>query len=97
MIQSWADQATRDIFDGRNSKAARRIPSAIWSVARRRLVALNAAVTLESLAAIPGHRFEWLRGQSAGRCSLRVNDQYRVTFLWREGHAHDVRCEDYHS
>ena len=96
MIQSWADQTTRDIFDGRTSKAARRIPSAIWPVVQRRLAYLDAAVSTVALAALPGARFELLRGDQAGRCSLRVNQQYRVTFVWREGHAHDVRCEDYH-
>jgi toxin HigB-1 len=96
VIQSWANETTRDIFNGRNSKAARRIPSALWPVARRRLDAINAARTLETLAAIPGHRFEWLHGDLAGRCSLRVNQQYRVTLVWRDGHAHEVRIEDYH-
>jgi len=96
VIQSFADAATRDIYDAVNSKAARRIPKAIWSVVRRKLDAVNAAESTEDLAFVPGNRFEPLKGDQQGRFSIRVNEQYRITFRFENGHAHNVRCEDYH-
>ena len=97
MIQSFADVATKDIYDGVDSKAARRIPKEIWPIVRRKLDALNAATSLGDLQNIPGNRFEALKGDLKGRYSIRVNQQYRITFRFESGHAHDVRCEDYHS
>lgn len=96
MIQSFADAATRDVFDGTNSPAARRIPKAIWPVVRRKLDLVNRATSVQDLAAAPGNRFEVLKGDQRGRVSIRVNDQYRITFRFIDGQAHDVRCEDYH-
>jgi proteic killer suppression protein len=97
VIQSFADDATRDIFDGKDTKAARRIPKAIWSVVRRKLDAIRAAANLRDLQLVPGNRFEAMKGDQHGRYSIRVNDQYRITFRFADGDAHDVRCEDYHS
>lgn len=57
---------------------------------------VNAAHTLADLAAPPGNRLEALRGDRAGRYCIRVNDQYRVTFGFEEGNAHEVTCQDYH-
>lgn len=96
MIQSFANATTRDLFDATNSKAARRIPKAIWPVARRKLDIVNHATSVQDLALIPGNRFETLKGDQRGRYSVRVNEQYRITFRFDHGHAHDVRCEDYH-
>ena len=64
---------------------------------RRKLVYLQAATTLNDLRIPPGNRLEALRGSLAGRYSIRVNDQYRVTFRFDAGHAWEVSCEDYHS
>ena len=91
-----ADATTCDLFDGTDSKAARRIPKAIWSVVRRKLDIVNHATSVQDLARIPGNRFEALKGDQRGRYSLRVNEQYRLTFRFADGQAHDVRCEDYH-
>ena len=96
MIQSFADDTTTDLFHGRDTKAARRIPKALWPVVRRKLDALNRAASTQEVAAIPGNRFEALKGDRRGWFSIRVNDQYRITFRFDQN-AHDVRCEDYHS
>ena len=97
MIQSFADATTKDIYDLVDSKAARRIPNVLWSVVRRKLDGLEAATSTGDLAHVPGNRFEALKGDLRGRYSIRVNQQYRITFGFESGHAHDVRCEDYHS
>ena len=60
------------------------------SVARRKLLMLNAASSLHDLSGIPGNRLEPLKGARAGQHSIRINDQYRVCFVWRESDAHDV-------
>jgi toxin HigB-1 len=96
VIQSFADVATKDVFDGTDSKAARRFPKAIWAVVRRKLEYLNVAQTLRDLAQVPGNRLEALKGDQHGRYSIRVNDQYRITFHFETNGASDVRCEDYH-
>ena len=96
MIQTFADAATADIFHGTNSKAARTIPSAVWPVVRRKLDMLQAAVTVHDLRVPPNNRLEVLKGDRAGVFSIRVNQQYRITFRFQSGHAFDVCCEGYH-
>ena len=96
MIQSFAEETAADLFRDRNTRAARRIPRDIWQVAQRKLKMLDVAARLEDLTVPAGNRLEPLRGKQAGRYSLRVNDQYRVTFRWELGHAYEVRVEDYH-
>lgn len=96
MIQSFADQTCADLFRDRSTRAARRIPRAIRRVVQRKLKALDVAARLEDLTVPSGNGLERLKGDQAGRCSLRVNDQYRVTFRWEQGHAYEVRVEDYH-
>ena len=68
----------------------------IETVARRRLEQLNAAATLGFLRAPPGNRLEALRGDRTGQHSIRINDQWRICFLWKEDGAHDVEIVDYH-
>ena len=96
MIQSFGDVTTEDLFHGRDSRHARRLPRSLWPVIQRKLDMLHAAHVLGDLRAPPGNRLEALRGEQAGRYSIRVNDQYRVTFRFEDGNAHDVVCEDYH-
>lgn len=96
MIVGFGDETTEDIFHGDNTKAARRIPTIIWKVACRRLDMLNAAHVLQDVAVPPGNRLEALRGALAGFHSIRVNDQFRIVFKWKDGNAHDVRITDYH-
>lgn len=96
MIRSFADTATADLWDERNSKAARRVPCEIWPSVHRKLTMLDSAQRLDDLAAVPGNRLEALVGDRKGRQSIRVNQQYRITFRWEGQDAHDVCCEDYH-
>lgn len=96
MIQSFADATTTDLFHGANTKAARTIDKAVWPIVRRKLDMVNAATASQDLRVPPGNRLEALKGDLAGRLSIRVNQQYRITFRFEDGHAFDVRCEDYH-
>ena len=94
----FADEGTRDIFDGLDTKAARKtLPKALWPVARRKLDMIQAASRLEDLRIPPGNRLEALKGSLEGFYSVRINDQYRVIFRWDEQEgAQDVRIVDYH-
>lgn len=96
MIQSFADETTADLFRERNTRAARRIPRALWRGVQRKQKALDVSVRLADLAIPAGNRLERLKDDQRGRYSVRINDQYRVTFRWEEGHAHEVRVEDHH-
>jgi len=96
VIQSFGDETTVDLFRELNTRAARRIPRALWRVAQRKLKAIDVAARLEDLTIPAGNRLEPLKGDQAGRYSIRINDQYRVTFRWEQGHAHEVRVEDDH-
>lgn len=97
MIQSFADETTADLFIERSSRAARRIPKYLWPVVQRKLKFLDVALRLSDLASPPGNRLEALKGDQQGRHSIRVNDQYRLTFRWEGNHAYEVCCEDYHA
>jgi proteic killer suppression protein len=72
------------------------MPRELWRMVQRKLTLLDGAARLDDLAIPAGNRLERLRGQRAGRHSIRVNDQYRVTFRWESGHAYEVSVEDYH-
>jgi len=96
MIKSFRDQTTADIYHGRESKAARQIPKIIWRVANRKLDMLNAAHKIMDLRVPPGNKLESLKGDLQGLHSIRVNDQFRIVFLWLEGNARDVQIVDYH-
>ena len=97
MIASFFDKGTEDIFDGRNTRAARKVcPPVLWPVARRKLDQRNRVQDLRELAVPPGNRLEALRGDRAGHYSIRINDQYRVCFRWEAGNAEAVEITDYH-
>ena len=96
MIQSFANETTADIFRGRNTKAARRIPTDLWRLLQRKLKMLDVAATRDDLGSPPGNRLKVLKGELKGLFSIRVNDQYRVTFRWENGHAFEVAVEDNH-
>ena len=97
MIQSFGNAATEQIFYGEDTKRARTIPKSVWQAVQRKLSYLHAATTVADLRVPPGNRLEMLKGSLVGRYSIRVNDQYRITFRFEDGHAWEVRCEDYHS
>ncbi|MCL5021428.1 MAG: type II toxin-antitoxin system RelE/ParE family toxin [Bacteroidetes bacterium] len=96
MIAGFADQTTADIYDGLDTKAARRIPRTIWSVAQRKLDMIEAAHELNDLRVPPGNKLETLRGHMSGYHSIRINDQFRLVFKWADGLANHVLITDYH-
>lgn len=96
VILDFGDKATEDIFNGENSKAARSIPKMIWAVAQRKLDILNAATVIEDLLIPPSNNLEKLKGNYAGKWSIRVNSQYRVVFSFENGNASEVQIVDYH-
>ncbi|MFZ4622362.1 MAG: type II toxin-antitoxin system RelE/ParE family toxin [Bacteroidota bacterium] len=96
MIINFFDQASEDIFNGVDTKQARRIPSSIWRIAVRKLDLLNAAFDLKDLRIPPSNRLEALKGNLKGKHSIRINDQYRIVFEWSDGNAKDVQIIDYH-
>jgi toxin HigB-1 len=96
VIATFGDKATEALYHGRPSKDARRFPPDVVRAAPRKLDMLNAASTLGDLRSPPGNRLEALRGDLAGRHSIRVNDQWRIVFRWQGSDAHEVRLVDYH-
>jgi proteic killer suppression protein len=92
VIKGFRDEETRKIF---NREPSRRF-GPVARVILRKLLAIEAAIALDKLRAPPGNRLEALRGDRTGQHSIRVNDQYRICFVWREGHAYEVEVTDYH-
>lgn len=93
MIASFRDSDTEFLW---RSGKSRRLPSDLQRRAFRKLAILNAAIALENLRVSPGNHLEALRGNRSGRHSIRVNDQYRICFVWRDGNAFEVEIVDYH-
>ena len=91
-----ADKATLGIYDGVNSRYARKLPRESHGKARRLLDQINAASSLEVLRIPPSNRLEKLHGDLAGFWSLRINDQWRIIFRWEGNDAQDVKITDYH-
>jgi proteic killer suppression protein len=97
MIRSFADQATEDIFNGKNSRAARRaLPQQLVRVALRKLEQLDSVERLDDLRIPPGNRLEALKGDRVGQHSIRINEQYRVCFEWSDSGPDAVEVVDYH-
>jgi proteic killer suppression protein len=96
MIASFGDDGTADLFHGRTSSHTRRIPGNIVNGAARKLDLINAAHSIEDLRAPPGNRLEALKGNLKGYHSIRINQQWRIVFQWKDGAAHEVRINDYH-
>ncbi len=96
MIAGFGDGTTEDIFNGEHTKAARRIPVEIWKTASRKLDMLNAAHDLRDLMVAPASRLESLHGTLEGKHSIRIHDQFRIVFRWKDGNAREVQIKDYH-
>ena len=92
-IHNFIDKETGRIWLG---EISRRLPTEIQSVARRKLRMLNNAHALDDLRIPPANRLERLKGDRAGQYSIRINDQWRICFRWRDGDACDVEIADYH-
>jgi proteic killer suppression protein len=93
MIKSFADRETESIWSGRRS---RRLPIEIQAIALRKLRLINAANNLNDLRIPPENRLEMLKGNRSGQHSIRINDQWRICFMWQEGEVHNVEIADYH-
>jgi toxin HigB-1 len=92
MIQSFRDTASEKVFHQVSSKQFR----VVEKIALRKLVHLNQARSLRDLGAIPGNRLEALKGDRKGQHSIRVNDQFRICFVWKDGDAYNVEITNYH-
>jgi proteic killer suppression protein len=97
VIRSFHDKGTEDVFHGRATKAARKtLPSNLLRVAQRNLDQLNQAAVLDDLRVPPGNQLEALKADRRGQHAIRVNDQFRVCFVWTETGPERVEITDYH-
>ena len=97
MIQSFKNAGTEDVFNGENTRAARRTcPDSLWKVAARKLDQLDSVVSLDELRVPPGNQLEALSGDRKGQHSIRINQQYRVCFAWTDLGPAEVEIVDYH-
>ncbi|GJM01745.1 MAG: plasmid maintenance system killer protein [Rhodomicrobium sp.] len=93
MIISFKDKTTQKIFQGKRLK---KIPEELQRRIERKLIQIDSAVVLEDLAVPPGNRLKTLSGDRAGQHSIRVNDQWRICFIWDDEGVSDVELVDYH-
>jgi proteic killer suppression protein len=93
MIRTFGDSETEKIWKGIRSA---KLPNNIQNTARRKLRMINNAGTMNDLRIPPANRLEKLKGELKGLHSIRINDQWRITFRWRESHAFEVKIVDYH-
>jgi toxin HigB-1 len=93
VIESFKDSKTAAIFSGLE---VRGLPREIQGTARRKLKMIDAAPTVTTLRVPPGNRLEALKGERRGQWSIRINDQWRICFTWKDGNAFDVEVVDYH-
>ena len=97
MIRSFKGKGTEDIFNGVKSRVARRTcPQSIWRIAARKLEQLDSVIALDELRIPPGNRLEALARDRQGQHSIRINEQYRICFVWTESGADEVEIVDYH-
>jgi toxin HigB-1 len=93
MIKGFKDKEAEKLF---HREPSRKLPQDIQRLALRKLRMLNRAITLEDLRIPPGNRLETLRGDRQGQYSIRINDQWRICFVWQEGEVFQVEIVDYH-
>ena len=97
MIKKFRNKGTEDIFYGKNTKHARKIcPESIWKVASRKLDQLDSVGRLDDLKVPPGNMLEALKGDRAGEHSIRINNQFRICFVWSDNAPDQVEVIDYH-
>lgn len=96
MIESFGNRLAEDLFDDKRSNVVRRFPPELVRAARRKLLFLHDAAELQDLRVPPGNRLEVLKGELSGFYSIRINEQWRVVFRWKDGNAYEVRVLDYH-
>jgi proteic killer suppression protein len=93
MITGFKDRETEKLWEG---NVSRRLPNNIQAVARRKLRMINNAHRLDDLRVPPANRLEALKGKRKGQYSIRINDQWRICFVWADGNANEVEIVDYH-
>jgi toxin HigB-1 len=93
MIKSFSDKATAQLF---NRNFERHIPSTIHKIAYRKLLMIDGAEKLDDLRVPPGNKLEKLHGNLSGKYSIRINEQWRIVFSWKENNAYNVEIIDYH-
>jgi toxin HigB-1 len=97
MIGSFKDEGTEDVFNGKNTRAARKCcHETLWKIAARKFDQLDSAIALDELRIPPGNRLEALAGNRKGQHSIRINDQYRICFTWSQSGPEQVEIVDYH-
>ena len=97
MIQSFKNKGTEDIFKGKSTKGARKIcPQNLWNIAVRKLDQLDSVLKFDELRIPPGNRLKELSGDREGQHSIRINNQFRICFVWYENGSADVEITDYH-
>lgn len=97
MMQLFKNKGTEDIFNGKNTKDARKLcPRKFWEIATRKLDQLDSVKTLEELRIPPGNMLEALKGDREEEHSIRINNQYRICFKWSETGLESVKITDYH-
>ena len=93
MIKDFSDKYTKDLF---NRQKVKRFPPSILRVAYRKLLLIDAAGRIDDLKVPPGNRLEKLSGDLSGKYSIRINNQWRIVFVWHENNAYEVKIIDYH-
>jgi len=93
MIKSFLDKETEKIF---NRHFSSKLPQNIQNIARKKLIILDAVTEIEDLRVPPGNRLEALKGNRKGQHSIRINDQWRICFKWKDGDSYNVEITDYH-
>jgi proteic killer suppression protein len=93
MIQSFGSKETEKVWDGIKSK---KLPDEIQHIARRKLRMLNNSLNLNDLTTPPSNKLEKLKGKMKDHHSIRINDQWRIIFIWENGHSYEVEIIDYH-
>lgn len=97
MIQTFKDTGTEDVFNGSNTRSARKAcPESLWKVAARKLDQIDSVSSLAELRIPPGNHLEALSGSRKGQSSIRINEQYRICFFWTEHGPDQVEIVDYH-
>ncbi|MFZ5880643.1 MAG: type II toxin-antitoxin system RelE/ParE family toxin [Chloroflexota bacterium] len=97
MILSFKDAGTEDIFNGENTREARKVcPNSLWIVAARKLDQIDSVAALSDLKIPPGNKLEALSGGRKGQHSIRINNQYRICFVWTDQGPDQVEIVDYH-
>ena len=96
MLDSFGDRRTADLFHGTTSSRVRKLPYDVQRRALNKLDMLNAAHRIDDLRSPPGNRLEALKGDRAGQYSIRINDQYRICFVWTDTGPAEVEIVDYH-